>query len=57
MTPKPPVKRPRGRPTVWGPSGQRYNVTLTKPVATELRRLGEGSISAGIVALFQIHRK
>ena len=46
---KEPVKRGRGRPSLTGETGQRYQVTIPPSVADKLRRYGEGSLSGGIV--------
>lgn len=42
-------KRPRGRPPIDGETGQRYQVYLVPSVAGKLRKLGDGSLSQGIV--------
>jgi hypothetical protein len=43
------VKRPRGRPSLSGETGERYQVTIPPTVADKLRRFGEGSLSGGII--------
>jgi hypothetical protein len=45
-----PVKRGRGRPSLTGETGERYQVTIPPTVADKLRESGNGSLSAGIVA-------
>lgn len=42
-------KRGRGRPSLSGETGQRYQVHLPPTVADKLRKLGEGSLSQGII--------
>ena len=43
------AKRPRGRPSLSGETGQRYQVTIPPTVADKLRRYGGGSLSQGII--------
>lgn len=43
------AKRPRGRPSLTGETGQRYQVTIPPTVADKLRQHGGGSLSAGII--------
>lgn len=43
------AKRPRGRPSLSGETGERYQVTIPPTVADKLRRLGDGSLSQGII--------
>lgn len=45
------AKRGRGRPSLSGETGERYQVTIPPTVAERLRRFGEGSLSAGIIKL------
>lgn len=46
---KAPAKRGRGRPSLFGETGQRYQVHLPPTVADKLRVLGDGSLSQGII--------
>lgn len=46
---KEPGKRGRGRPSLSGETGERYQVTIPPTVADKLRRLGGGSLSGGII--------
>lgn len=46
---KPAAKRPRGRPSLTGETGQRYQVTIPPTVADRLREHGAGSLSQGII--------
>lgn len=46
---KAPAKRGRGRPSLSGETGERYQVTIPPTVADKLRRFGEGSLSGGII--------
>lgn len=48
---KEPVKRGRGRPSLTGETGERYQVTIPPTIAEKLRRFGAGSLSAGIIKL------
>lgn len=43
------AKRPRGRPSLTGETGQRYQVTIPPSIADKLRQHGEGSLSQGII--------
>lgn len=43
-------KRRPGRPSLTGETGQRYQVTVPPTVADKIRKAGDGSLSAGIVA-------
>lgn len=43
--------RPVGRPTLFGERGQRYQVHLPPTLAAEIRKVGNGSLSKGIVRL------
>jgi len=43
------AKRGRGRPSLSGETGERYQVTIPPTVADKLRRFGEGSLSGGII--------
>jgi hypothetical protein len=43
------AKRGRGRPSLSGETGQRYQVTIPPTVADKLRAHGEGSLSQGII--------
>jgi hypothetical protein len=43
------AKRPRGRPSLTGETGQRYQVTIPPSVADKLRDHGDGSLSQGII--------
>ena len=42
-------KRGRGRPSLTGETGERYQVTIPPSIADRLRVLGGGSLSAGII--------
>jgi len=42
-------KRGRGRPSLSGETGERYQVTIPPTLADRLRRHGDGSLSAGII--------
>jgi hypothetical protein len=44
-----PVKRGRGRPSLSGETGERFQVTIPPTVATKLRGHGDGSLSQGII--------
>lgn len=46
---KAPAKRPRGRPSLSGETGERFQVTIPPTVAAKLRAYGGGSLSAGII--------
>jgi hypothetical protein len=46
---KTPPKRGRGRPSLSGETGERYQVTIPPTVADKLRRFGGGSLSGGII--------
>lgn len=46
---KEPVKRGRGRPSLTGETGERYQVTIPPSIADRLRAYGNGSLSAGII--------
>ncbi len=43
------AKRGRGRPSLSGETGERYQVTIPPSLADRLRAYGEGSLSAGII--------
>jgi len=43
------AKRPRGRPSLSGETGERYQVTIPPSIAEKLRRRGKGSLSQGII--------
>jgi hypothetical protein len=43
------AKRGRGRPSLSGETGERYQVTIPPTVADKLRRFGDGSLSGGII--------
>jgi hypothetical protein len=43
------AKKGRGRPSLSGETGQRYQVTIPPTVADKLRAHGEGSLSQGII--------
>jgi hypothetical protein len=43
------AKRGRGRPSLTGETGQRYQVTIPPTIADRLRKIGKGSLSAGII--------
>lgn len=45
------AKRPRGRPSLSGETGERYQVTIPPTVADRIRAFGEGSLSSGIIKL------
>jgi len=45
------AKRPRGRPSLTGETGQRYQVTIPPTIAAKIREAGGGSLSRGIIAL------
>jgi len=46
--PTPPTRRVMGRPTLYGEPMQRVLVSLPESVVEELRREGDGYISAGL---------
>lgn len=46
---KEPAKRGRGRPSLTGEPGQRYQVHLPPSVAEKLRAYGGDSLSQGII--------
>jgi hypothetical protein len=46
---KAPAKRGRGRPSLTGETGKRYQVTIPPTVEAKLRAYGDGSLSQGIV--------
>jgi hypothetical protein len=41
----------RGRPTLHGEPGQRYQVTIPPKIAKAVRARGAGSLSRGIIAM------
>jgi hypothetical protein len=43
--------RPVGRPTFTSERGQRYQIHLPPTLAAEIRKVGNGSLSRGIVRL------
>jgi len=43
------AKRGRGRPSLTGETGQRYQVTIPPSIEAKLRAYGGGSLSAGII--------
>lgn len=43
------AKRGRGRPSLTGETGERYQVTIPPTIAEALRDYGNGSLSAGII--------
>lgn len=43
------AKRGRGRPSLSGETGERFQVTIPPTVATKLRDHGDGSLSQGII--------
>lgn len=43
--------RSRGRPSLTGETGQRYQVTIPPTIADKIRAAGGGSLSRGIIAL------
>lgn len=45
------AKRGRGRPSLSGETGERYQVTIPPTVAERIRQFGKGSLSAGIIRL------
>lgn len=44
-----PAKRGRGRPSLTGETGERFQVTIPPTIAARLRALGDGSLSQGII--------
>lgn len=42
-------KRGRGRPSLTGETGERYQATIPPTIAEKLRAYGDGSLSAGII--------
>jgi len=44
-----PIKRGRGRPSLTGTPGATFHIRLPQHVADYLKKLGEGSISRGII--------
>lgn len=47
----------RGRPSLSGETGERYQVTIPPTVEAKIRDYGEGSLSAGIIKLASKIRK
>lgn len=47
-------KRARGRPLQFGERAQRYQITIPPKDARVIRKVGAGSLSAGVRALLQI---
>jgi hypothetical protein len=43
------TKRGRGRPSLTGETGQRYQVTIPPTIAAKIRKRGKGSLSRGII--------
>ena len=43
------AKRGRGRPSLSGETGQRYQVTIPPSIEAKLREYGDGSLSQGII--------
>lgn len=43
------AKRGRGRPSLTGDTGERYQVTIPPTIADKLRAYGDGSLSQGII--------
>jgi hypothetical protein len=43
------MKHPGGRPTLTGRPGKRYQVTIPPDVAVKLRKVGNGSLSRGVL--------
>jgi hypothetical protein len=43
------AKRGRGRPSLTGETGERFQVTIPPSIAAKLRALGDGSLSRGII--------
>jgi hypothetical protein len=43
------AKRGRGRPSLSGETGERYQVTIPPTIADKLRKHGDGSLSQGII--------
>jgi hypothetical protein len=50
-------KRGRGRPSLSGETGERYQVTIPPTIAGKLRDHGAGSLSAGIIRAAEKIRK
>lgn len=46
---RPIAKRGRGRPSLSGETGERYQVTIPPTIADRLRAYGNGSLSGGII--------
>lgn len=46
-----PPKRGRGRPSLSGETGERYQVTIPPSIEARVRKFGGGSLSAGIIKL------
>jgi hypothetical protein len=46
-----PIRRGRGRPPIAGVPGERFQIRIPPAVASTLRKLGDGSLSQGIVTL------
>ena len=44
-----PAKRGRGRPSLSGETGVRFQVTIPPTIEQKLRRYGDSSLSAGII--------
>lgn len=51
MVVKAPAKRGRGRPSLSGETGERYQVTIPPSIEAKIRAHGGGSLSAGIIKL------
>jgi len=45
------TKRGRGRPSLTGETGERYQVTIPPTVEARIREFGGGSLSGGIIKL------
>jgi hypothetical protein len=43
------TKRPLGRPSFTGVAGARYQITIPSAIADKLRKLGDGSLSRGVI--------
>jgi hypothetical protein len=52
-----PRKPKRGRPPLHGKAGVRFQIHITVDVERFLRKLGEGSLSAGITRAAELHKK
>lgn len=57
MPPTTAPKRPRGRPTISDAPGERFMVHLPAATAKHIKAFGDGSISRGVLRLYQLAGK